>query len=121
MSLPSPVFRLPIASESSLTGNGFVRDRWGVKATPGPSSYNPNSMEHPMKWRGSAESFVFKSRTKRDLTASMIDLPPPGAYDYDQALVKRVSGAQAAFKATWRSVESKLYLIFLFDLHNLTL
>ena len=50
-------------------------------------------------------SSVFKSRTNR-VAFSKDDLPPPGAYE-PFAPLRRVSGAQAAFRGTGRSLETK--------------
>ena len=57
-----------------------------------------------------SESSVFKSRSHRDSQNKHGNLPPPGAYE-PSVPSKRVSGAQAAFKGTSRSLELKRYLL----------
>ena len=105
---------MPVSSQNTTNTSGpsVTRSRWGVKPTPGPGSYDLLTKAKTGKWLGAEESgasFVFKSRTLRGSLDSR-DLPPPGAYELNNVTSKRVSGAQAAFKATWRSKETKGYV-----------
>ena len=58
------------------------------------------------KTESKSESSVFKSKSHRESAKAGGNLPPPGAYE-PFVPSKHVSGAQAAFKGTFRSLEVK--------------